>query len=676
MGKPVIIVESPNKVSHIQEFVGSKYKVMASVGHIRKIADTGKNKIGVDYDNGFTADYVIDEKKKDVVKNLKAAVKDADLVVLATDDDAEGEAIAWHLKEVLKVKNNKLVRCVFKEITKKSVLEGLNNPRKINEAKADAALARAKFDKIMGYLLSQVVRSKVGGVSAGRVQSVALKLVCEREREIRDFNVKEYFEIFLPVSKNNAKLTAQFIGTSRKKFTSVESEAEVKDIISKCKKGNYFVHNIEKKERIVKPKPAFTTSTMLQECSTKLGYSTDKITEHAQSLFAKGLITYIRTDSTRMSDEFIAEAKKFIVKEYGENYYSGYKVTKGKGNVQDAHEAIRTTNLENTPELVRDSGVVTPQEYRVYKLIYNRSIAAVMADSKVLDTNVTIANDDYRFMLKGHEIVFDGFRVLYDIDEEDIGTIESFKLKEKINDGDLIPQLKKTNPPSRYTEVSLIKKLEDLKIGRPSTYASIIKIITDTKRGYTKVDGKTVSPVEKGENVDKFLGLRFNPVINYTYTAEFEDKLEAVERGEITALQFLTEAYGALKPLLAEARKSESMKPKPVETDRKCPKCGKMLVKRKGTYGEFFACSGFPKCRYTEKADSAPLDTSKLVKCPSCGIGYMVERKSKPKTKKDKVNIFYGCNRFPDCKTAMTVEEFLKRKKELNNPDWEGGDKS
>ena len=359
MAKYLIIVESPNKIRHIKEFVGPNYKVMASVGHIRNINDSGKYKIGVDYDNNFETDWIIDPKKKDVVSELKKAAKEADMVFLASDQDNEGSAIAFHLNEILKLPKKKVCRVFFKEITKQSVLEGLKNPISLDAdfPKASAALTRAKLDKLMGYLCSPIVLSKQGGKSAGRVQSVALKLIVDREKEIQAFNSKEYYEIFLPFLKEGNIDKAQYKGTDIKKLTSVPTEKEAKAVVSECPQGNFFVRNITESTRKVKAKLPFITSSLQQECSSKLGYAPKKTMMYAQSLFENGLITYMRTDSTRLSDEFITEAKDVILTKYGKEYYSGVKVSKKKAaNVQDAHEAIRCTDLENTPQYLKDSG--------------------------------------------------------------------------------------------------------------------------------------------------------------------------------------------------------------------------------------------------------------------------------------------------------------------------------
>ena len=664
MAKYLIIVESPNKIKHIKEFVGPNYKVMASIGHIRNINDSGKYKIGVDYDNNFETDWIIDPKKKDVVSELKKAAKDVEMVFLASDCDNEGASISWHLNEILKLPKKKVRRVFFKEITKQSVLDGLKNPITLEEnyPQAAAALTRAKLDKLMGYLCSPIVLSKQGGKSAGRVQSVALKIIVDREKEIQAFKSKEYYEIFLPFIKNGNLYKAQYKGTEEKKVNSVATEKEAQKIVSECPTGNFFVKNIIESNRKVKAKPPFITSSLQQECSSKLGYAPKKTMMYAQSLFENGLITYMRTDSTRLSDEFIVAAKDLIINKYGKEYYSGVKVIKKKTeNVQDAHEAIRCTDLENTPQYLKDSGELSGPELKVYTLIYNRAVASLMSDAEVIDTNIEIFNNKHKFVITGHKIKFPGFRILYKDDEEE-EILLSFKIGEKIFDNELEIIKKKTNPPSRYSEATLIKKLEELKIGRPSTYASMAGVVTDEKRGYSIVEGKSIKPTEKGIRVSEFLDKYFNSVINYSYTAELEKKLDDIANGHKTELEVLTEFFEEFKPLLTEARKAPSDRPAPEITDKTCPNCGKSLVIRKGAYGEFLACSGFPRCRYTEKIVKETLATE-TVKCPVCHSGIMVPRK---KSKgKGKGALFYGCSGYPLCKTAITEEKFEELK---NNP--------
>lgn len=654
--KYLIIVESPNKVRHIQEFVGPNYKVMASVGHIASINDSGKYKIGVDCDNNFETDWVVSPDKKEIVTNLRKAVKEAEVVFLCSDPDNEGEAIAAHLETFLKIPKKKLRRVVFREITRATVLEGLRHPSTIDYPKAHSAMARAKLDKIMGYRLSPIVLSKEGGKSAGRVQSVALKLVVEREQEITDFKSKEYYEIFLPFIKDGKLYKAQYKGTDAKKVTSLPTSVAANKVVEDCVKSKYIVKDIVSSVRKVKAKPPFITSTLQQECSSKLGYAPKATMGYAQKLFENGYITYMRTDSTRLSSEFIAAAKECIINKYGKEYYSGVKVPKDKdsANVQDAHEAIRCTDVLNTPAHLRELGELSGPELRVYTLIYNRVISSLMSNAEIIDTDVKIKNGVHNFIITGHVTKFAGFRALYSEDEEE-DLLPTFTLDEIIQNKELEVIKKKTNPPARYSEASLVKKLEELKIGRPSTYASIVSVVTDTKRGYTVLEGKGVKPTEKGIRVSHFIDKYFGDIINYTYTADLEVNLEKISNNELDDIAFLHTFYDTLKPLLSTAAKATSDRPAPTMTDKICPKCGKNLLIRTGQYGQFYACSGFPKCRYTEKMESLT-NANDMVLCPTCKTGHLVERhKSKGKGKGD---MFYGCSCYPNCKTIVTVNEY------------------
>ena len=669
MGKKLIIVESPNKVRHIQEFVGRDYIVMASVGHIRQINDSGKYKIGVDYDNDFKTDWVVSPKKKEVVSDLKKAAKEADVVYLASDDDNEGEAIAWHLKEVLKVPASKIKRAVFREITKPSVLAGLEAANYIDENKASSALTRAKWDKIIGYRLSPILLTKCGGKSGGRVQSVALLLVGDREEEIQAFKSEDFYEIYLTLSKDSGSYRSQYKGTDDKKITQFNNIEEAEQVLAECTPGNYYVRSIESKNRTVSANLPFITSSLQQECGTKLGYSPKKTMEYAQNLFHNGLITYMRTDSTRLSDEFISTARDFIINNYGKDFYYGVKISKKKKgtteNVQDAHEAIRCTDVSKTPSSMKDSGELAGPELRVYTLIWNRCVASLMSNAIVEDTNVNIYNGKHKFLLTGHRAIFPGFRLVYGEDDRDI--IPAFNIDEHIIDLSLDNIKKSTKPPAPYNEVSIVKKLEELKIGRPSTYAGIVDVITDTKRGYTKVENKTIRPTEKGMLVYKFLKENFNPIINYKYTAELEAKLDQVSNGEINSLELLHALYNDLVPVLRNALKADSMKPKAVLTDTLCPKCGKPLAIRKGPYGDFLGCSGFPRCHYIEKKETLKKqEITDFIPCPSCKTGHMIMRIATKGRSKGKE--FYACSNYPSCKTAMTVENYekLKRESEIN----------
>jgi DNA topoisomerase-1 len=674
----LIIVESPGKVKTISSFLGKDYIVMASVGHIRLLDKTGKHNLGVNVVGDFEPTYVNDPDKKDIIKKLKEAAKTADAVYLASDNDLEGESIAFHLKEVLKVPEKKLFRITFNEITKKAIEEALKHPRVIDDKKVNAQETRRIIDRIVGFRLSNVTLSKLNAKSAGRVQSSALKIIVDRENEIRAFIPKEYFEIYLPFDKNQKAYKAQYKGTDKKKMVTIKTIEEVNKIVADCKSGNYSVGAINAKERIVSSRPPYTTSTFQQEMSAKLNMNSKKAMSVAQKLYEGmnidgthyGLISYMRTDSTRLSDDFIKEAKTHIEKEYGKQYYSG-KVNapkaKGTENVQDAHEGIRPTHLELTPEKVKV--FLSTDEYKVYTLIYNRSLAAIMTDAKIKDTEVMIHNGNYRFGITGHEIVFDGYMKLYEEfkedGEENDKILPAFKVGEKISDKPLETERKVTTPPSRYTESSIVKKLEELGIGRPSTYASVMETLKD--REYVNLEKKTIVPTERGMKVSTMLGEYFETFINTTYTAQMEQRLDEIAEGKVEKLNELKDFYKLFEPLVLKAnREMNKDKPKPVETDKLCPDCGAKMVIRKGKFGDFLACGRYPHCKHTEKiivegattVPPQPVITTDFT-CPNCKKGKLVQRTAK--SGKNAGSLFYACNQFPKCKTTFNEKDFTEK---------------
>jgi DNA topoisomerase I len=676
----LIIVESPGKVKTISSFLGKDYIVMASVGHIRLLDKTGKHNLGVNIEGDFEPSYINDPEKKEIIKKLKEAAKSADAVYLASDNDLEGESISWHLKEILKVPKEKLFRITFNEITKKAVEEALKHPRQINDNKVNAQETRRIIDRIVGFRLSNVTLSKLNAKSAGRVQSSALKIIVDRELEIKAFIPKEYFELYLPFDKNKKVLKAQYKGTDKKKIVSVKSLEDINKIISECKTGNYEVGAINSKERIIPSKPPYTTSTFQQEMSAKLNMSSKRAMYVAQKLYEGmnvdgkhyGLISYMRTDSTRLSDEFIAEAKTVIEKNHGKEYYTG-KVNEGKSkgaeNVQDAHEGIRPSHLEFTPEKMK--AFLESDEIRVYTLIYNRALAALMTSAKIKDTEVMIHNGNHRFGITGHEIAFDGYMKLYqefkEDSEDDDKILPSFKVGEKINDKPLEHVRKETSPPSRYTEASIVKKLEELGIGRPSTYAAVMETLKD--RDYVSLDKKMIVPSERGIKVSQMMGQYFDSFINTTYTAEMEKRLDEIAEGKVEKLNELKEFYKLFAPLVIKANKEMNKdKPKPVETENICPKCGAKMVIRKGKFGDFLACGRYPHCKHTEKilvegaqpavpTGPAPVVTEHT--CPACKQGKLVERVAK--TGKAAGSKFYACNKFPKCKTTFNEKDFTEK---------------
>jgi DNA topoisomerase-1 len=671
MAKKLIIVESPGKIKTIKSFLSSEYVVMASIGHVRILDKTGKYNLGVDLENNFTPTYANDPDKKEVIKNLKAAVKGADHVYLAMDNDLEGEAIAWHLQEVLKVSDSKLSRIVFNEITKKAVEEGIKNARSIDEKKVEAQETRRIIDRIVGFRLSSLTFSKLKAKSAGRVQSSALKILAERENEIKAFVPKEYFELYLDFEKNKGAYTAKYRGTDKKVKATFDTKAEVDKIITECKTGQYEVKEINAKDIEVQPKPPYTTSTFQQEVSAKLNYGSKKAMQIAQSLYEgisidgkhQGLITYMRTDSTRLSDDFIAEAKTTIEKQYGKNYYSGTVAAPKKSkteNVQDAHEGIHPTHLELTPEKV--AGFLDPQELKVYTLIYNRSLAALMKPAKLKETEVIISNNKHNFRIAGKEIIFDGYMKAYDeftedTTDEDKKILPSFKVGEKINDKKLRSERKETTPPGRYTESSLVKQMEKLGIGRPSTYAGTIETLKS--RDYIEMSNKSIVVTEIGLKVSKMLDEFFADFINTTYTADMEQKLDEIAEGKAEKLKQLKDFYELFAPLVTKAGKDfKSERGEAVPAGKKCPKCGSDMVIRKGKFGDFAACSKYPKCKHTEKIGGGEEQPKAPVvktghKCPVCKKGELVERVAKKSGSK-----FYACNAFPKCKTTFSEDQF------------------
>ena len=606
----LMIVESPNKVKTISQFVDKNTIVKASVGHVVKIADSGLYRMGINPET-FDADFIIEPGKKDIVKELKTLVGKSDEIILATDDDREGEAIAYHLKEVLKIPAKKLKRCTFHEITKKAVTDALAHPRKIDQHLVDAALGRAKLDKIVGYRLSPISRRKVGARSVGRCQSVALKIVVEREEEITNFKPKTYYEIWLPFTKDKIEYKAQYKGltTAKKVTTTLDKKEDAEKVLKDCKGKPYIVHSIESKDRQVSPKPPFITSTFQQEVSSKLGYPVKKAMECAQRLFEginiggvhKGLVTYLRTDSTSMDPEFQETLKGYVIKNYGKQYYEGLRTTKKAKNAQDGHECFRVIDLEMTPEKL-SSYINDSQLLKVYTLIYNRTLASVMTNAIITDTDFIIVNGKHKFVYTEHAVKFDGFRKIYAYDEEELNKGLDLFTKETIENKDLILNEKSTQPPKRFSEATLVKKLEDLGIGRPSTYASIISILLDPGRGYCEEQGKAIAPTEKGITLSHFLDEAFPEIINYNYSAKLEEQLDEIAKGKVKEIDFLKKFYSELETMIKNTKTITITKPdKEFVEDHVCPECGNKLVIRQGRFGKFIGCNNYPRCKYTEK---------------------------------------------------------------------------
>ena len=607
----LVIVESPAKSKTIEKYLGSGYKVLSSKGHIRNLSKKGKYALGVDIENNFKPDYVAIKGKSKVINELKKEVKNSDFVYLATDPDREGEAISWHLYDALKLNDDKYDRIVFNEITKDAVTSSFENARKIDYDLVNSQETRLILDKIIGFRLSQLMQAKTDGKSAGRVQSVALKLIVDKEREIEAFIEEEYYTI-------------------------------------EALSNSFTIDNIDKKNKNKKSNPPFITSTLQREASNKLGFNAKKTMSLAQKLYegvslekeTVGLITYMRTDSIRLADEFIKSTYGFIKNNYGEEYVGYVKTTSKVENVQDAHEAIRPTSINRTPESVKL--YLTDDEYKLYKLIYYRALASLMKDAITINTTVLLKNGDYTFKINGQVISFDGYLKVYKDYEATKETIlPSFDEYNSnvIVASSIVKEQHFTKPPARYTESSLIKEMEDLGIGRPSTYATTMETLKS--RDYVSISDKKFIPTTVGIEITDKLQECFPDIINVEYTANMESDLDKIALGKETESKVLNEFYTIFEPKVKEAF-SKLPKKEAVKTGEDCPECGSPLVIRKGKYGFFTACSNYPSCKYIKQEKK---EEKEIIDCPNCD-GKIIEKKSK------RGKIFYGCNNYPDCKTA------------------------
>lgn len=642
--KNIIIVESPAKCKTISKYLGGDYTVVSSKGHIRDLATSGKYGLGIDIENDFKPSYEIIKGKKKDVKYLKDLIEKADHIYLATDPDREGETISWHLYDELKVPDEKYDRIVFNEITKDVVLKALKNPRRIDMNLVHSGEARRFLDRIIGFRLSKVMQSKTAGKSAGRVQSVALKLIVDREREILAFIPKEYWTIEADFKDFKANLE-----TYKEKVIEIPNEKEADKILDSLT-NTFTIKKVEEKEKKRSAKEVFKTSTLQQACSNKLGYAASKTMKIAQKLYEgielddgfHGLITYMRTDSVRLSDEFTSASFAYINSKFGKEYVGYVKKGKKTENVQDAHEGIRPTNINYEPDKIKK--YLAPDEYKLYRIIYYRALASLMADAKFNSTTVLLDNNDYGFKATGSVLTFDGYLKVYgDYEDQEDTILPDFKnYKSGIILSDTITKTQHfTKPPARFTESSLIKELESLGIGRPSTYATIISTIKD--RGYVTLEDKKFVPTEVGfETTDKLQEF-FSSIVNVKYTANMEKDLDEIAEGNEDYKKMLKEFYDNFAPLVDNAFKNMEKK-KPEETGEKCPECGSPLVIRKGKYGEFTACSNYPTCKYIKK-ENKQIEKEIICKCPKCEGNIIVR-----KTKKGKE--FYGCDNFPKCKYA------------------------
>ena len=642
--KNLVIVESPAKSKTIEKYLGGDFKVISSKGHIRDLATTGKFGLGVDVNDDFKPNYVIIKGKTKDVKTIKKEVDNADMVYLATDPDREGETISWHIYDEVKIPDDKYKRVVFHEITKDVVIDAINHPGKIDMNLVKSGETRRILDRIIGFRLSKLMQSKTGGKSAGRVQSVALKLIVDREREIRAFVPKEYWTIEADFSTFKAILE-KYHG----KEIEIPNEESADEILNNLSKS-FKIESVTEKEKNKAAREVFKTSTLQQLASTKLGFAPAKTMKIAQKLYegidlgseTVGLITYMRTDSVRISDTFINETYGYIKKNYGDEYIGYVKKGKKSENVQDAHEGIRPTSIMRTPEAVK--AYLSSDEYKLYRLIYIRALASLMKDAKTLATTVILENNGYTFKATGSVLVFDGYLKVYHEyeDSEDVILPDFKNYKSDVIVADKIDKIQHfTKPAPRYTESSLIKEMESLGIGRPSTYATIVATIKD--RGYVILKDKKFEPTEIGEETTDKLQEFFSDIVNVKYTAQMEQDLDEIAENKMNNIKLLHEFYDKFEPLVEKAFK-EMEKKAPEATGEVCPECGGNLVIRKGKYGQFIACSNYPTCKYIKREQK---EVTEICKCPKCDKGMIVERKTK------KGKIFYGCNNYPKCNYAL-----------------------
>ncbi|MEC1179366.1 type I DNA topoisomerase [Metasolibacillus meyeri] len=660
MADYLVIVESPAKAKTIERYLGKKYKVKASIGHVR---DLPRSQMGIDTENNYEPKYITIRGKGPVLQELKTAAKKVKKIYLAADPDREGEAIAWHLATALNIDIESDCRVVFNEITKDAILESFKHPRPINLDLVDAQQARRILDRLVGYNISPILWKKVKkGLSAGRVQSVALRLIIDRENEITHFVPEEYWTVEGLFEKNKKQFDALYYGDGAEKIK-LTNEEQVKAILKNIKGDHFSVTDVIKKERKRNAAPAFTTSSLQQEAARKLNFRAKKTMMLAQQLYegidigkkegTVGLITYMRTDSTRISETAKAEAMQYIDTKYGKDYIATEsKQTKKQSNAQDAHEAIRPTSTMRTPEDLK--AVLSRDQLRLYRLIWERFIASQMAPA-ILDTvSVDLLNENVKFRANGSHVKFPGFMKLY-IEGTDDQTEETTKLLPEMEIGDKVktleiePKQHFTQPPPRYSEARLVKTLEELGIGRPSTYAPTLDTIQ--KRGYVQLDAKRFVPTELGGIVHQLVFEFFPEILNIEFTAKMEQDLDGVEEGMTNWVQVIDAFYKDFEKRVEyadEAMEKIEIKDEPAGED--CEKCGAPMVFKLGRYGKFMACSNFPDCRNT-KAIVKPIG----VQCPTCKEGEIVERKSKTK------RLFYGCNRYPEC-------EFVSWDKPINRP--------
>jgi len=654
--KNLVIVESPAKAKTISKFLGNKYKVKASIGHVR---DLPKSSLGIDIDNNFTPRYITIRGKGQVVQELKKEAKKSQKVLLATDPDREGEAISWHLAQLLGIDENEPIRIEFHEITKEAIQKAIKKPRAIDKRLVDAQQARRVLDRLVGYKISPLLWKKIKkGLSAGRVQSVAVKLICDREKEIENFVPEEYWTIKAIMEKDDERFEALFYGVlkdGKEKKVELPNKEKVDEILKSLAKDNFVVDEVKKGSKKRNPNPPYITSTLQQDASKKLGFSSKKTMTVAQQLYegieikgegVVGLITYIRTDSTRVSTEAIDMAKSYIVENFGKEYSNGGKnYSNVKKEAQDAHECIRPTSVMRIPNDIKDS--LTKDQYLLYDLIWKRFVSSQMS-SAIYDTlSVKLVSNDYIFKANGSKLQFDGFLKINGNDKEDEtekeAEIPALVEGENIKAREIKPEQHFTQPPSRYTEASLIKTLEELGIGRPSTYSPIITTILN--RNYVTLKNKVFHPTKLGILVNDLLEEYFNDIVDVKFTADLEEKLDKIAEGDFSWQSIVENFYEHFEKVLKKAEEEiTDIKIEDEVTDEICEKCGRRMVIKYGRYGKFLACPGYPECKNTK-----PIQDKIGVKCPNCG-GDIIRLKS------GKGKIFFGCSNYPEC-NFMTWDE-------------------
>ena len=647
MAKNLVIVESPTKAKTIKKMLGNNYNVIASVGHVR---DLPKSKLGIDIEKDFEPQYMNIYGKGPLIKEIKSEAKKAKKIFLATDPDREGEAISWHLSYILGMKEDEKNRVTFNEITKDTVKREIKNPRTIDMNLVDAQQARRELDRLAGYKISPLLWKKVkSGLSAGRVQSAVLKLICDREDEINNFIAEEYWTIEADLRAGRRKLLADYYGVKEKnkaKKVELKTEKYADKVINKVDKDNFTVDSVKKGKRSRKSPNPFTTSTMQQESSRRINFSTKKTMMVAQSLYegvklpkegSVGLITYMRTDSTRISQEAQYACLNFIEKSYGENYLGKKKaaVKKKTENIQDAHECIRPTDVNKTPYSIKDS--LSKDQFKLYSLIWNRFVASLMADAIFNTISADIVSNAEVFRVSGSTLDFDGFLRVYDYSLEKAKELPPLEEGQVLKLKDIKKEQHFTNPPPRYNEASLIKELEALGVGRPSTYAPTISTLQS--RYYVVLEEKKFVPTELGQTVNEILVDNFDNLVDKKFTAQMEFELDEIAAGKKAWKELVRAFYSDLKEDLDKAYENiEKVQIEDPVTDEICEKCGRNMVIKMGRYGKFLACPGFPECRNTKAL------VEKIgVKCPECGEGEIVVKRSK------KGRIFYGCDQYPKC---------------------------